>query len=297
MRIERLAAIDVGSNAIRLLVSNVIFSKEGKYTIKKSSLIRVPVRLGKDAFTKKKIGKKNIKKVMHAMNSFRDLLSVFDVAHYRACATSAMREASNGTELVEKVLEETGINIEIIPGDEEADILYSTQIAQLLKKDKAYIYVDVGGGSTEITIYYNNKVVDAASFKIGTVRMLNNKVTASTWRKLSSWLKKHTKDLGESTIIGSGGNINKLHKMSRLRPSEGLHVEFLKYFKNYISSFTYDERILQLNLNPDRADVIIPAIDIFIFIMKKTGISEVYVPKIGISDGIVQLLAKQHFKN
>jgi len=295
MKIEKLAAIDIGSNAIRLMVSNVIFSKTGTYKIRKSSLIRIPIRLGKDAFTKKKIGKKNIKSMMSAMHSFRDMMNALDVLKYRACATSAMREAENGQELVQKIKDETDIHIEIIDGEEEAEILYSTQIAQLLKKDKAYFYIDVGGGSTEITIYFNNKVIDAASFKVGTVRMLNKKVSQKTWKDLARWLKKHSKSLEEKSIIGSGGNINKLHKMSRLRPTEALHLEFLRYFKRYISTFSYEERILELNLNPDRADVIIPALDIFTFIMEKSGISEVYVPKIGISDGIIKVLAKQHY--
>lgn len=295
MKIERLAAIDVGSNAIRLLVSNIIFSKSGSYTIKKSSLIRTPIRLGKDAFTKKRIGKRNTKRLLSAMNGFRNMMDALDVKDYRACATSAMREADNGDEIVQAIKDQSDIEIEIIDGKEEADILYNTQIAQLLKRDKAYFYIDVGGGSTEITIFYNDTVIDAESFKVGTVRMLNNKVTKKTWTDLSKWLRKHSKSLDNKTIIGSGGNINKLHKMSRQRPTEALHIEYLRYFKNYISSFSYDERILDLNLNPDRADVIIPAIDIFSFIMEKSGISEVYVPKIGIADGIIKLLAKEHY--
>jgi len=295
MKIERLGAIDIGSNAIRLLVSNVIFDKTGSYTTKKASLFRIPIRLGKDAFTKKKIGKKNRENMMSVMHSFRDMMKALDVKHYRACATSAMREASNGKDLVQKIYDETGIEIEIIDGKEEAAILYSTQIAQLLKKDKAYFYIDVGGGSTEITIYYNNKIIDSASFKIGTVRMLKKKVLKSTWNDLSKWLKKHSNKFENKTIIGSGGNINKLHKMSRLRPSEGLHLEFLRYFKNYLSGFSFDDRVLELNLNPDRADVIIPAIDIYLFAMEKSKIKEVYVPKIGISDGIIKLLASEHF--
>ncbi|MEX0312692.1 MAG: Ppx/GppA phosphatase family protein [Allomuricauda sp.] len=290
MKIRKFAAIDIGSNAIRLLVSNIIEQEDKPTTFKKSEIIRVPVRLGEDAFTQGKISDHNLQRLVKTMQSFDLLMQVYGVEKYMACATSALREAKNGSEVVEKVLQESGVGIEIIDGKREASIIASTDLKELIKKDRLYLYVDVGGGSTEFTIFENSDVLVSKSFKIGTVRILNNLVGDSIWQELQDWIKKHIPENSKVEIIGSGGNINKLHKMSGRKPNQPLSYIWLNAQYHFLNSMDYDDRISELGLNQDRADVIIPAAKIFLSAAKWSSAKKIHVPKIGLADGMIKTL-------
>ena len=292
LEIKKYGAIDIGSNAIRLLVSNIII-KEGKETqFKKSSLVRVPIRLGADSFVKGIISEANIKRMIDAMQAFKLLMDVHSVERYKACATSAMREAKNGTEVVEKIFNETGVQIDIIGGKEEAAIISSTDLNQLIGGDNSYLYVDVGGGSTEFTVFSEGKIINSKSFKMGTVRLLNNKksVNKEMYANVEKWIKKNTKDLKKVSLIGSGGNINKLFKMSGRTEGKPISYIYLNAQYQFLKQMSYNERVSELSLNPDRADVIIPATKIYLSAMKWSGASKIFVPKIGLSDGIIKSL-------
>ena len=292
LEIKKYGAIDIGSNAIRLLVSNIII-EEGKETkFKKSSLIRVPIRLGADSFVKGFISDENITRMIHAMKAFQLLMDVHHVERYKACATSAMREASNGNEVVTEILKETGIQIDIMGGKEEATIISSTDLNQLIGGDDSYLYVDVGGGSTEFTIFSGGKITHSKSFKMGTVRLLNNKksVNKEIFANVEKWIKKNTRDLKSVSLIGSGGNINKLFKMSGRTEGKPISYIYLNAQYQFLKQMTYQQRISELSLNPDRADVIIPATKIYLSAMKWSGAKKIYVPKIGLSDGIIKSL-------
>ena len=290
IRIKKYAAIDIGSNAMRLLITNIV-EHEGKETqFNKNSLVRVPIRLGQDSFTVGKISQENISRMIDAMKAFRLLMKVHKVEKYMAFATSAMREATNAIEVVDIVNKEAKIKIEIIDGKKEAIIIASTDLHHLLKSDKTYLYVDVGGGSTEFSLFSNGKIIVSKSFKAGTVRLLNNMVNESVWPEMEDWIKTHTQDFDEVTLIGSGGNINKLFKMSGKLLDKPLSYIYLNSQYSFLSSLTYDQRISELGLNPDRADVIIPATQIYLNAMKWSGARNIYVPKIGLSDGIVKAM-------
>lgn len=290
MKIRKFAAIDIGSNAIRLLTHNVI-EESGKTTqFRKSALIRVPVRLGEDSFTVGEISENNIARMVKTMKSFQLLMEVAGVEQYRACATSAMREASNGNEVITTIASETGIKIEVIDGKQEAAIIASTDLKELIRPDQSYLYIDVGGGSTEFTLFTNGKIERSKSFKLGTVRLLNNMVGEGTWNKLQEWITANVKNASKLSIIGSGGNINKLHKMSGRKEGQPLSYIWLNAQYHFLESLTYDERISELGLNPDRADVIIPATRIFLSAAKWSGAKKIHVPKIGLSDGIIKNL-------
>ena len=289
MKIRKFAAIDIGSNAIRLLVHNVIEQKDKETQFRKSSLVRVPVRLGEDSFTVGEISERNVERLSNTVKAFKLLMDVNGVEKYMACATSAIREANNGYEIIEKIYNESGVKIEIIDGKKEAAIIASTDLAQLIQKDKSYLYIDVGGGSTEFTIFTDGKIKVSKSFKIGTVRLLNNIVGEAIWKQLEHWIKENTKDFAKLTIIGSGGNINKLHKMSGRKMGEPLSYIWLNSQYHLLEKMSYEERVLELGLNPDRADVIIPAIRIYLSATKWSGAKKIYVPKIGLSDGIIKL--------
>ena len=291
MEIKKYAAIDIGSNAIRLLIANVITSKsENKPQFKKNALVRVPIRLGKDVFTKGEISKANIERFIDAVNAFKLLMKVHQVTRYRACATSAMREATNGEKIVSLIQEKTGIAIQLIDGKTEAKIIAETDLSTLLENKKTYLYVDVGGGSTEFTLFNNGEVINSKSFKIGTVRLLNDKVDKAIWKNIKSWIKENTKTYKNIELIGSGGNINKLFKMSGRAPGKPLSHIYLKSQYNFLKSMSYEERITELSLNPDRADVIIPATKIYLKAMEWSGGKKIYVPKIGLADGIIKAL-------
>ncbi|WP_268225113.1 Ppx/GppA phosphatase family protein [Sinomicrobium oceani] len=290
IKIRKFAAIDIGSNAIRLLINNVIEETGKEPQFKKSSLVRVPVRLGQDSFTVGEISRSNAVRMIDAMKAFKLLMKVHNVENYMACATSAMREANNGNELAEEIEKKSGVRIEIIDGKKEAAIIASTDLHEFIDSEKSYLYVDVGGGSTEFTIFTKGKIATSKSFKIGTVRLLNDMVEEGVWKEIEKWIKKSTRNLKSLSLIGSGGNINKLYKMSGRKAGEPLSYIWLNAQYQFLQSISYEDRISELGLNPDRADVIIPATRIFLSATKWSGAKKIHVPKIGLSDGIVKLL-------
>jgi exopolyphosphatase/guanosine-5'-triphosphate,3'-diphosphate pyrophosphatase len=295
LKIKKYAAIDIGSNAIRLLVSNVIETKENDPQYKKVSLVRVPIRLGKDVFGEGKISKTNQKRMIDAMKAYKLLMQVHQTEKYMACATSAMRESDNGKEIVEIIKKETGINIQIIDGETEAKIISSTDLSELIDGNRSYLYVDVGGGSTEFTFFSHGKVIASKSYKMGTVRLLDKKNNKETWKNIEQWIKEHSEGLGQISLIGSGGNINTIFKRSGNKLGKPLSYIYLNAHYKFLKSMTYEERISELSLNPDRADVIIPATKIYLSAMKWSGARKVYVPKIGLADGIIKSLHQGKF--
>ena len=289
----RYAAIDIGSNAVRLLIADII--ENGKATsFKKNTLIRVPLRLGDDAFLDKCISEKKSQELLKTMQAFKNLIDVYKVVDYRACATSAMREAENGAELVNRIKAESGIDIEIVEGQSEANIIYSSHIEQTLERKKNYLYIDVGGGSTELSVFCEGKVKASKSFPIGTVRMLDNADTDESWDDIKEWIKVNSKQYPNLIGIGTGGNINKLFKMSAEKEGMPLNFSKLKEMYNYLKSFSLKERITVLGLNQDRADVIIPACEIYLSVMKWAGVKQIFVPRVGMVDGIIQLLIEKN---
>ncbi|KQO24779.1 exopolyphosphatase [Flavobacterium sp. Leaf82] len=290
INIKKLAAIDIGSNAMRLLISNVVEQDGKEPQFNKSSLVRVPIRLGQDAFTVGEISEENIDRMVDAMKAFNLLMKVHKVERYMAFATSAMREAYNAKEVVEIIEKEADIKIEIIDGKKEAAIIASTDLHHLLKTDETYLFVDVGGGSTEFTLFSDGKLVNSRSFKAGTVRLLNNMVHDVVWDEIEKWIKTNTADYEEVTLIGSGGNINKLFKMSGKQQEKPLSYIYINSQYAFLNSLTYEQRIAELGLNSDRADVIIHATRIYLNAMKWSGARQIYVPKIGLSDGIVKAM-------
>ncbi len=290
MKLHKYAAIDIGSNGVRLLISNVIEFKKKETQFKKSSLVRVPIRLGADVFTTGKVSKNNEDRICDAMQAFKLLMKVHGVEKYKACATSAMREAENKNEVLDCVYKRSGVQIDIIDGKTEAEIISSTDLSQLIKNDKSYLYVDVGGGSTEFTFFSEGKLMDSKSFRLGTVRLLNNNVPESVWDDAKKWVKQRSKDLSQISLIGSGGNINKIFKISGKVEGKPLSYVYLNSYYNFLKQMTYNERISELDLNPDRADVIVHASKIYLSAMKWSGAKKIYVPKIGLSDGIIKSL-------
>ncbi len=288
--IKKYAAIDIGSNAMRLLIANIVEQKGKPTQFSKSSLVRVPIRLGQDAFTVGEISEENIERMVDAIKAYALLMKVHKVEKYMACATSAMREALNGDDVVEYIKKKTRVKINIIDGKKEAKIIASTDLNFLIKSDETYLYVDVGGGSTEFTLFSEGKIVTSKSFKAGTVRFLNNQVTDSVWQEIEKWIKTNTEMYENVTLIGSGGNINKLFKLSGKTQDKPLSLSYVQTQFNNLSKLTYEERVTDLGLNADRADVIIPATKIYLNAMKWSGAKNIYVPKIGLSDGIVKAL-------
>lgn len=289
------AAIDIGSNAMRLLFCRV-YTVDGKPHFSKEELIRMPIRLGDDVFTHGLISEQKADRLITALKGFSELIKAYGVINYRAVATSAMRDASNGAAIIERVKTESGINVEIIDGKNEAALVFSNHIEELLNPKFAYLYIDVGGGSTELTLYYTNKVIAAKSFNIGTVRMLLDKVDKAEWEEMKSWLKRNTLGIHPLSAIGSGGNINKIFKMSGKKETKHMSYEKLKNIYDMLCSYTYQERIERLDLKPDRADVIIPAAKIFLSVMKNADIEKVFVPQVGLSDGLVHMMYENHVK-
>jgi len=290
LKIKNYAAIDIGSNAIRLLIANVIETKNNETQYKKVSLVRVPIRLGKDVFEDGIISDKNQKRMIDAMKAYKLLMKVHKTEKYMACATSAMRESDNGKEVVDLIKKETGIEINIINGETEAKIISSTNLSELIDGDKSYLYVDVGGGSTELTFFSKGKVTASKSYKMGTVRLLDKKKNKDTWKSIEKWIKAHSKDLGAISLIGSGGNINTIFKRSGNKLGKPLSYIYLNAHYKFLKSMSYEERISELSLNPDRADVIIPATKIYLSAMKWSGARKIHVPKIGLADGIIKSL-------
>lgn len=290
MNIKKYAAIDIGSNAMRLLITNIVEQKDKETQFNKSALVRVPIRLGQDAFTVGEISEENIDRMIDAMKAFKLLMKVHQVEKYIGCATSAMREAYNGQEVVNIIQEKADIKIEIIDGKKEAAIIASTDFNHLLKQDKNYLFVDVGGGSTEFSLFADGKIIASKSFKAGTVRLLNDVVNDIVWQEIEKWIKNNTADLDDVALIGSGGNINKIFKMSGKQLDKPLSFIYLNSQYAFLNSLTYEQRIAELGLNPDRADVIIPALRVYLNAMKWSNARNIYVPKIGLADGIVKAL-------
>lgn len=287
------AAIDIGSNAVRLLIANVI--KRGDViTYKKDTLIRVPLRLGDDAFMHNQISKTKAEELIKTIRAFKLLMDVQKISSFRACATSAMRDALNGAALVKQIKNDCGVAIEIIKGKEEAEIIYSTHIEQLIDKRKSYLYIDVGGGSTELTLFHKGEVVASTSINIGTIRMLDNTDTKEDWDLLRRWVKEHTKYMRPIIGIGTGGNINKIHRLSGEKEEAPITYLKIKSIYNYLCSFSLRDRIQVLNLNQDRADVIIPAAEIYLTAMKLANIKEMYVPRVGLVDGMIVSLINEN---
>jgi len=291
----RFGAIDIGSNAVRLLIADVIETEED-LIIKKLSLTRVPIRLGASVFEKGYITSSKAKRLAKTMKAFRYLLDVYNVKGFRACATSAMREATNSDEVRARVKEYAKVDIEVINGRMEADLIFSTFKTQKLDPSGTYLYIDVGGGSTEITLLKNGKRVNARSFKIGTVRILKSNIKPSIWTDMEKWVAEVTENEKEMVAIGTGGNINRLFKMSKLNYGELMGLDELTEMHEYIKSLTFKERMIKLNLRADRADVIVPAGEIFCKVMSTAKVSHISVPKIGLSDGIALYLSRQHLK-
>lgn len=291
----RFGAIDIGSNAVRLLIADVI-ETEDDLIIKKLSLTRVPIRLGSSVFEKGSISSSKAKRLAKTMKAFRYLLDVYDVKGYRACATSAMREATNSDEVIARVKYYANVDIEVINGRTEADLIFSTFKTQKLDPSGTYLYIDVGGGSTEITLLKNGHRVHARSFKIGTVRILKSNIKPTIWTEMEEWVTEITKDEKDMVAIGTGGNINRLFKMSKLNYGELMGFDELAEMHEYLKTLSFNERIIKLNLRPDRADVILPAAEIFCRVMGKAKVDHISVPKIGLSDGIALYLYRQHLK-
>lgn len=289
----RFASVDIGSNAIRLLLCNVYEGGE-EPLFKKAELIRFPLRLGEDAFLKGYIREETIVKLVKVMSAFRSLIDAFDVVSYRVCATAAMREASNRREVLERVKKESGIKIEVIEGRLEAELIHSNHIADHLPADHSYMYIDVGGGSTELTVFSEGQYHSSGSYNIGTIRMLHDKVTREQWNEFKEQVKQLSADHQPMVAIGSGGNINKIFKLANRKENQFLSFSKLKECYDYVSTFTLEQRIRDLKLNPDRADVIIPAFRIFIAIMKAAGIDRIMVPQVGLSDGIVHKMYEEY---
>ena len=290
MNIKKYAAIDIGSNAMRLLIMNIV-ENEGKETqFTKNALVRVPIRLGQDSFTVGSISEENIDRMIDAMKAFKLLMKVHKVDKYMACATSALREAYNGNEVVEIIKKKADIKIEIIDGKKEAAIIASTELHHLLKTDENYLYIDVGGGSTEFSLFSDGKMITSRSFKAGTVRLLNDIVSEIVWAEIEIWIKTNTENYENISIIGSGGNINKIFKMSGKALDKPLSYMYLVSQYSYLTSLTYEQRVGDLGLNPDRADVIVPALRVYMNAMKWSKATKIYVPKIGLSDGIVKAM-------
>ena len=286
----KLAAIDIGSNAARLLIIEVEENERGLPQFNKLNLVRVPLRLGFDVFETGDIPKTKINKVVETIKAYKHLLSIYEVKYLKACATSAMRDARNSEDIIRKVKMETGIEIRVISGDEEASFIYENHIAENMAKDHSYLYIDVGGGSTELTFFNAGKLVFKESFNIGTIRLLKGQVNESLWDEMKDFIKLGTKGINDIIAIGSGGNINKVFSLSKRKEGKPLTLELLRDYHKELSSFSLEDRMKQYKLREDRADVILPAIQIYINVMRWANIEEIFVPKIGLADGLVHML-------
>ena len=286
--------MDIGSNGVRVLFSEVFRTSEGKDAFRKISLIRLPIRLGEDAFLKGTISKSGIKKLLRTLSAYKLLNEVYGVVDFRICATSAMRDASNRKEVIERIREETGLEIEVLNGKKEAEIIYENHIAESLNPKGCYLYVDVGGGSTELSLFRKGKLLKSESFDVGTLRIKNDIVKKESWAELKSWLVEYCEIYEPLLIIGTGGNINRLYKLARLKDYAPLYYRQLKELSAQLENMTNDQRIEKLGLREDRADVIVPASEIFLKVMKWSNISEIMVPKLGLADGIIHSLYSRH---
>jgi exopolyphosphatase/guanosine-5'-triphosphate,3'-diphosphate pyrophosphatase len=286
----RLAAIDIGSNAARLLITEVIVKDNGEAEYLKLNLVRVPLRLGFDVFESGMISQQRITMIMQTMLAYKHLMEAYGVKNVIAAATSAMRDAANGKEIIRKVKQETGIDIEIISGDYEASLIYENHIAENMSREESYLYIDVGGGSTELTFFSDGKLVYKRSFNIGTIRILKNMVSDETWDEMKDEVKTVTKGLKHIIAIGSGGNINKVFSLSKRKEGKPLNIDTLRDYYKELNNFSLEERMYAYKLREDRADVIVPALLIYINVMRWADCTEIYVPKIGLADGLIHHL-------
>jgi exopolyphosphatase/guanosine-5'-triphosphate,3'-diphosphate pyrophosphatase len=289
----RLAAIDIGSNAARLLINDVIEGPQGKPEFVKLSLVRVPLRLGFDVFEKGEISQDKIEMFIKTLQSYKLLLEVYNVGHFMAAATSAMRDAINAKQILDRIKIETGIQIKVISGDEEANYIYESHVAENLGSNESYLYIDVGGGSTELTFFSDGKLVTKQSFDIGTIRLLKNQVTEDHWDEMKKFIKQKTSGYHHITAIGSGGNINKIFSLSKRKEGRPLPLELLRNYYKEFSSISVAQRISLYGLREDRADVIVPALLIYINVMRWADAEEIFVPKIGLADGLIHTLYEQ----
>lgn len=285
----RFAAIDIGSNGVRLLLSGV-YEEGYSPTFRKMSLIRMPIRLGDDAFTQKHISDRKVSQLVKSMIGFKHLIEAFQPLDMMACATSAMRAAENGQEICDQILAESDIKVDIIDGVREAEFIFQNKSADMFGQNDAYLYVDIGGGSTDITLFSRGRIITTRSFNIGTIRLLEGLVTKSYWKKMKQWLKNYSAPFTTMAAIGSGGNINKVFRLANCKNGRPLTEKKMIKVRRFLEHFTVEERIKQLALRPDRADVIIPALDIYLKIMKWSGIRAIYVPQVGLADGIIHIL-------
>jgi exopolyphosphatase/guanosine-5'-triphosphate,3'-diphosphate pyrophosphatase len=285
-----LAAIDIGSNAARLLITEVIVHEKGNTSFNKLNLVRVPLRLGFDVFETGVISKTKTGMVMQTMKAYKHLMNAYGVEHLKACATSAMRDAKNAADIIRKIKLETDISIEIISGDLEANLVYENHVAENMDKDHSYLYIDVGGGSTELSFFSNGILIYKKSFNIGTIRLLKNMVTDIQWDEMKEVLKAVTKGQKEVVAIGSGGNINKVFSMSKRKDGKPLSLDLLKDYYKELGNVSLEDRIKKYDLREDRADVIVPALQIYTNAMRWAAAEEIYVPKIGLADGLIRHL-------
>jgi exopolyphosphatase/guanosine-5'-triphosphate,3'-diphosphate pyrophosphatase len=286
-------AIDIGTNAARLLVGELTV-ENGHTFIKKVSYTRIPLRLGEEVFENGKISKAKATNFVKTIKAFRLISEIFDVKQLRACATSAMREAENGEAIQQQILEETGVHIEIISGDEEASLIFGTFALLETDLELPYIVIDVGGGSTEISVFENGQRVASKSFNLGTIRILKGKIDKDMWKTISTWIKKNVELTANHKVFGTGGNINKAHKMLGAQYMEPLRLKKIEELKDQLEPLTVEQRVERFQLKPDRADVIVPAMEIYSFIMRELKCRQIHVPKIGLSDGIVFDLNEKH---
>lgn len=289
----RLAAVDIGSNAARLLITDVIAGLQGVPEFIKVVLVRVPLRLGFDVFDKGEITSAKIEKIIKTIKSYKLLMDVYEVKHIKACATSAMRDAVNANEIIKKVKAETGIEIEIISGDQEASFIYENHVAESLTTDESYLYTDVGGGSTELTFFSDGKMIFKKSFNIGTIRLLKNQVEEAAWDEMKEFIRTKTQGYHHVTCIGSGGNINKIFSISKRKEGKPLPLDLLRDYYKEFSNLSLAQRISLYKLREDRADVIVPALLIYINVMRWADAGEIFVPKIGLADGLIHTLYEE----
>lgn len=289
MIIHKLAGIDLGSNSVRLLITNVIDNGVDLPIFKKSSLTRLPIRLGDDAFGLGAIQDSTRDRLTMGMAAYANIMQVHGVERFRACATSALRDSRNGLEVIEHVKNQTGIEIELITGKEEAKIIFSSGMTDVMKgSEETFLYIDVGGGSTELTLFHRDIVRASKSFKIGTIRLLKNQVATNTWSEMELWLKEVTKDVEGIIMVGSGGNINRTFKLSGQAMGSLLEIDYIQNTFDILTKSSTEERIVKYDLNPDRADVITHALGIFLSVMKWANSTKMTVPKKGLADGMVR---------
>ncbi|HRP32624.1 MAG TPA: exopolyphosphatase [Agriterribacter sp.] len=289
----KLAAIDIGSNAARLLLSEVIVGEAGEPVFNKLNLVRVPLRLGFDVFENQEISAEKEGMVLQTLKAYKHLMNAYGIRYVKACATSAMRDARNADDIIRKIKMETGITIEVISGDAEASLIYENHVAEKLTPDDDYLYIDVGGGSTELTFFSKEKLVFKESFRIGTIRLLKNKVSDIQWNEMKDFIKSRIKNLRKVIAIGSGGNINKIFSLSKKKEGKPLSFELLKDYYKELSSFSIEERMRLYKMREDRADVIVPALLIYLNVMRWADAKDIYVPRIGLADGLIQHLYKE----